>query len=418
MERILKHVKNCVSQFSDKRTGKNKQYRMEEIGMAAYSVFHMQSSSFLEHQQKMEKKIGSHNGESLFGFQKIPTDNHIRTCLDHVKEDECSVFFENILNEIDLTEWMVNGRLTIAIDGVTFFSSSKINCSCCLKKEHRNGTVTYSHAALCPVIVHPFEKRIIPLMPEFIKNEDGFDKQDCEINAAKRWINKKQDFLSQHKVILIADDLFSRGPLIEQINDIPEIDYIFVAKDSSHEYMKQWFDDLLEQDKGIFCVDDKKYASHVFNYEFCNQIPLNSTHLKTSYFTMTVHNKKGKQLYFNSFVTSLKLDKKKIHTIACIGRNRWRIENEAFNILKNNGYHLEHNFGHGKKHLSNILAILNIMAFTVHVIWRIIYENFDKLFDAFSSRKQVFYTLSTLTMMLHFESWETLFNFVKEKFDL
>ncbi|CAO5682243.1 MAG: hypothetical protein HEEMFOPI_01637 [Holosporales bacterium] len=127
--------------------------------------------------------------------------------------------------------------------------------------------------------------------------------------------------------------------------------------------MKKWFDDLSSEDKTSSCVNEKTYVSHVFNYWFCNNIPLNSNHLKTSYFTMHVKNKKGKQIYFNFFVKSLILNKNNIHMFSCVGRNRWRIENESFNILKNNGYHLEHNFGHGKKNLANFLDVLNIMAF-------------------------------------------------------
>ncbi|CAO5682228.1 MAG: ISNCY family transposase ISMae2 [Holosporales bacterium] len=184
MEKILDYVKACVGQIKDKRTGNNKQYTMEEIVMSAYSEFHMQSPSFLDHQKKMEKRMNVHNRESLFGFKKNPTDNHIRTSLDHVQEEECESFFDHVLNEIDLNEWRIDGRLIIAFDGVVFFSSSKISCPHCLKKEHRNGTITFSHSALCSVIVHPHQKRVIPLMPEFIKNEDGFDKQDCEMNSA------------------------------------------------------------------------------------------------------------------------------------------------------------------------------------------------------------------------------------------
>ncbi|NDH69127.1 MAG: hypothetical protein EBY22_14755 [Gammaproteobacteria bacterium] len=165
LQKYIDRVATCIQNFKDNRQGRNKSYTMKEIGMSAYSVFHMQSPSFLAHQQNMKRRKGEHNGNTLFGFSKIPSDNHIRQCLDHVDPNALAPFFENIPKEVDKAEWFIDGRLLIAIDGVNFFSSSKIHCLCCLKKEHSNGTITYSHAALCPVIVHPSQKQVLPLMP-------------------------------------------------------------------------------------------------------------------------------------------------------------------------------------------------------------------------------------------------------------
>jgi hypothetical protein len=419
LQKYIDRVATCIQNFKDNRQGRNKSYTMKEIGMSAYSVFHMQSPSFLAHQQNMKRRKGEHNGNTLFGFSKIPSDNHIRQCLDHVDPNALAPFFENIPKEVDKAEWFIDGRLLIAIDGVNFFSSSKIHCLCCLKKEHSNGTITYSHAALCPVIVHPSQKQVLPLMPEFIKNEDGNEKQDCEINAAKRWIEANKEFLSMHKVILLADDLFSREQFIELIESIPEVDYIFVAKPSSHTYMYQWIADLDANDRLAITVSDKAFASNDHHYSISNGVPLNSKAgaLKVSYLDMVVVNKRGKQKYHNSFVTSLNLTPQNIHKIACMGRNRWKIENEAFNVLKTKGYHLAHNFGHGSKNLANVLAILNIVAFTVHTLWQITNEIFHNMFNAFSSRKQFFQNLVSLTLFHLFDSWEHFLDFVKDGLD-
>jgi hypothetical protein len=97
-----------------------------------------------------------------------------------------------------------------------------------------------------------------------------------------------------------------------------------------------------------------------------------------------------------------------------MGRNRWRIENEAFNVLKTKGYNLSHNFGHGDKNLANLLTVFNIIAFTVHTVWQIANETFQKMFNAFSSRKQFFQALLTLTIFHLFHSWEHLLDFVKD----
>lgn len=409
-------LKNCVSKFGDERKGRNKQYTMEEIGMAAYSVFHMQSPSFLAHQQNMKKRKGQHNGKTLFGFETIPSDNHIRQQLDPVSPDSLAPFFEEVTRSLNKEEWSIDGRFLMAIDGVTFFSSPKIHCSCCLRKESAQGHVTYSHAALCPVIVHPILQQVIPLLPMFIQNEDGKEKQDCELNAAKRWITQNEEFLKEHKVILLGDDLFSREPLVKMIDKLDGVDYIFVAKPGSHTHMYQWIDGMKAQDKTASTVSDKAFASHVHNYVFANQVPLNGSETSPSvaYFDMKVANKKGAQLYHNTFVTSLYLTPESIHKIACMGRNRWRIENEAFNVLKTKGYHLQHNFGHGSKNLANLFATFNLVAFAIHTLWKLAHEMFNKMWNAFSSRKQFFQSLTTLTLFHLFQSWEHLLDFVKD----
>lgn len=415
LEECIDQIKSCVRKFDDPRQGNNKSYSMEEIGMAAYSVFHLQSPSFLSHQKNMKRKKGSHNGKTLFGFSNIPSDNHIRQVLDSVPPEAMDPFFDYALGAMSLEEWLVDGRFLVALDGVTFFSSSAINCSCCLRKELSNGT-RYSHAALCPVIVHPSQKQVLPLAPLFIKNEDGQSKQDCEINAAKRWVLANKEFLTRNKVILLGDDLFSRAPFIDLIQTLPDVDYVFVAKPASHPYLYQWIEDLDSKDKISHVVNEKAFASHNHHYIMANAVPLNGGENAppVSFLDMMVFNKKGKQLYHNTFVTSLTLSYQNIHQIACMGRNRWRIENEAFNVLKTKGYNLSHNFGHGDKNLANLLAVFNIIAFTVHTLWQITNETFQKMFNAFSSRKQFFQALLTLTIFHLFNSWEHLLDFVND----
>jgi hypothetical protein len=403
----------------DCRLGKNKQYKIEEIASAAFSVFFMQSSSFLAHQKNLKKRKGDHNGRTLFGVSKIPSDNHIRQTLDTISPDELEPLFMEMFESLDKDEWCVDGRLLIAIDGITFFSSPTINCDCCLKKQCSNGKTSYTHAALCPVVVHPTQKAVFPLPPMFIQNSDGQEKQDCEVNAAKRWILKNQEFLSQHKVILLGDDLFSRDPMIKLIKSIPDVDCIFVAKPSSHPSIEPYRERLHESSKTKVEISDKAFASHVHKYDFSNKIPINGdvNCEDISYFHMEIYNKNNKKLYTNSFATTIPLTAKNIHTIACAGRNRWRIENEAFNVLATRGYHLKHNFGHGQKNLANFLTTLNILAFTVHNLCQLTDSLFQKVFTAFSSRKQFFQSIVTLTIFHLFTSWEELLEFMLESLE-
>ena len=63
-----------------------------------------------------------------------------------------------------------------------------------LEKHHRNGSITYSHQLLGAALIHPDRREVIPLMPEPIVKQDGTEKNDCERNAAKRFLAKlRQD---------------------------------------------------------------------------------------------------------------------------------------------------------------------------------------------------------------------------------
>ena len=82
LDALLASLRSCLDQFPDKRRGLNTTYRLPDIGMAAFSVFFMQSPSFLAHQRQFEEGHGRSNCASLFGIPKIPSDNHIRDLLD------------------------------------------------------------------------------------------------------------------------------------------------------------------------------------------------------------------------------------------------------------------------------------------------------------------------------------------------
>ena len=85
-----------------------------------------------------------------------------------------------------------------------YHSSKKISCPCCLSCTHQNAQVSYHHQALLPVIVSPQQKAVISLPPEFITPQDGSEKQDCEQNAAKRWIEHHAALFADQPVTLLG----------------------------------------------------------------------------------------------------------------------------------------------------------------------------------------------------------------------
>lgn len=80
----MSYLEEAIGEFPDRRTGENTQYSLRDSALGAFSVFFSQSPSFLSDQQSMHKSKGSSNATTIFGIDKIPTDNWIRTLLDPV----------------------------------------------------------------------------------------------------------------------------------------------------------------------------------------------------------------------------------------------------------------------------------------------------------------------------------------------
>lgn len=83
-----------------------------------------------------------------------------------------------------------------------------------------------------------------------------------------------------------------------------------------------------------------------------------------------------------------------------------RLQNENNNVLKNHGYHFEHNFSHGKKYLANLLATLNLLAFLLHIALDFLDEVYREIRSSMPSRRTFFEQVRTLLQVIPFDSWE------------
>ncbi|MCK5855645.1 MAG: transposase [Sulfurovaceae bacterium] len=384
--------------------------------MSAFSMFHMQSSSFLEFQRKMQDETGKNNAKSLFDIDRIASDNHIRDMLDHIDPSYLAPLYKEQLGYLKnakiLDAYKYMNKYLIALDGTQYHSSKTICCKNCLRREYKEGEITYSHQAITPVIVFPNESRVISLMPELIKNGDGKEKQDCEINASKRWLKSSKAL--NLKAILLGDDLYAHEPFCrDALNS--GYDFIFVAKEDSHKIMYEhinFIEGIGEIDKHE-TIEGKANEKEIWKYKFVNEVPINGNKdaLKVNWVELEVFDKKGTRTYKNAFITDIEITKKNVREIALAGRTRWKIENENNNILKTKGYHLEHNFGHGKEHLSGFLFTMNILAFLFHTVLDFLDEDYAKA-RARLPREEFFREINVLTKHLYFDEWETLMLFM------
>jgi hypothetical protein len=369
----------------------------------------------------MEKAHGRHNARSLFGVGRIPCDTHIRQTLDPVPPSALFGLFDDLhtafaeTGRLEALRAVQNTRL-IALDATWYFSSQHLACPHCSSLQHAEGPATHYHSAITPVIVSPGHSQVVPLRPEFITPQDGRLKQDCEINAAKRWLRAHAARYATGNDTLLGDDLYAHQPFCRQVL-LHGFHFLFTCKPASHATLHSWVEGLaaggqLHTLKLRVKGKSNRWEHH--RYRWANGVPLTDGDdaLKVNWCELTITDGQGAAGYKNSFITDWPIRADNVAGWVAAGRARWKIENENNNVLKTKGYHLEHNFGHGQQHLSSLLLTMNLLAFGWHTLLEVTDESYRLIRAAVGARRKFFQHLEALTAYWFFETWERLMDFM------
>jgi len=414
LDRLISELKQVFEAFPDMRTGRNSQYEIGDAGLGAFSVFFTQSASFLEYQEEMKRLKGRSNAENLFGMRNIPSDSHIRNLLDPVSPKNLNSMYRLVFERLEaggvLEAFRSHERsYLVAMDGTEYFSSQKIHCSSCSHRELSNGKTNYYHSVITPVIVQADNEHVISLEPEFIVPQDGHEKQDCEIEASKRWLREHGAYYAKRNITILGDDLYSHEPFCRAVLD-ENLNFILVCLPTSHAMTYEWVD-FLERSGAVRTVVRTRWTGRrreIDTYRYMESVPLRDHHdtLMVNWCELTTTDEASHVLYQNAFVTNFAINDQNVVEIVAAGRSRWKIENENNNTLKTKGYHFEHNYAHGQQHLSALLASLIILALLVHTVLEWMDDQYRLLRQKLPSRQQLFDDLRTLTRYLCFESWD------------
>jgi len=379
--------------------------------MSAFAMMFFQDPSILQFQKRLDDAIHNNNLRTLFLVQSIPKDSQMRDVIDEIDSKELEPIFNDYFNALQrgkhLEQYQIfGGYYLISMDGSGYFSSEKICCHRCLRKEDKKGKLRYEHQILQAALMHPMMRQVIPLAPEAVRNTDGNERQDCEIEAGKRLIKKIRKSHPKLKIIIMADSLYSKQPFIEEVK-ANRMSYVLVAKAKDHKILMEWVNEqrqLKEVSKTE--VKDRKGRIHV--YEWINEVPLkgNKDTLWVNYFEYWIIDK-GKVTYHNIWVTDIIIEENNVTELVKAGRCRWNIENETFNTLKNQGYHIEHNYGHGERHLSMNFFLLNLLAFFMHQIFELTDGLYQQLRQKFGSKRNLWDHMRASTHLIIFPDWLT-----------
>jgi hypothetical protein len=429
-DEIVRLFHQRLDQLPDHRQGgNNTTYEIKDAALGASAVFFTQSPSFLTYQKQMEEMKGRSNATTLFGIERTPTTPQIRNLLDPVPPEELYPLFRTMLEALaedgQLDRFRAfNDNLLLPLDGTQYFSSQKIHCDQCSRQQLTNGQILYSHKVVTAVVVHPDLAQVLPLEPELIRPQDGQTKQDCEIAAAKRWLKRCGLAYAVYKMTLLGDDLYAHQPFCQEVL-ANKLNFIFVCKPDSHQKLYEWLDFLQAKPGETLPTLTRRYwngqFAEIWTYRYINQVPLRGGQnaLDVNWCELSIiREETGQQLYLNSFVTNYQIEADNVEAIVEAGRTRWKTENEGNNVLKNRGYHLDHNFGHGHQHLSATLLTLNLLAFFFHTILHLIDNRYQRLRAHLGARRTFFNDIRTLTRYLCFDSWDHLLNFMLAQLEL
>jgi len=372
-------------------------------------MFSLKDASLLEFDKRRAK---DNNLKSIYGIENIPSDTQLRTILDPVQPVDIRPLYKGVFRDLQrgkVLEKLVfmDGYYLLSLDGTGYFSSKQIHCASCLeKKNSKTGEITYSHQVLGGAIVHPDFKEVIPLAPEPIIKQDGETKNDCERNAAKRFLAQFRKDHPHLPVIIIEDALSANAPHIKELGK-HNLRYILGVKEGDHDFLFDYVETAHQA--GQTTEYERTVNGVTHRFRFINQVPLNASNQDVLVNFVEYWEVDGNKIQHFCWITDLTVTQSNVFQIMRGGRTRWKIENETFNTLKNQGYHFEHNYGHGDQNLSVVFAMLMMLAFLVDQAQQLACALFQAVLKKEGSRKSLWDHMRALFYTLEFASLEDIF---------
>lgn len=411
---LFRSVRCGFDKIPDHRPG-DVDISLTDALMSAFAMFSLKDPSILAFEERIKDEEESHNLSSIYGVKNIPSDSRMREILDEVCQKYIRPRFTDVFRKLQrgkALEEMVfmNGCYLASVDGTGFFSSEKLSSDSCLeKKNKKTGKVSYHMQMLGASIVHPNYKEVIPLCPEMIIKQDGQEKNDCERNAAKRFFKHLRREHPHLPLIITEDALSPNAPHIRDLK-AHKLHFILGVKPGDHAFLFDYVNNSLHN-AGVteFECKDEANPEITHRFRFLNEVPLNASNqvLKVNFLEYwEITHKETKHF---SWVTDFTITTENVYQIMRGGRARWKIENETFNTLKNQGYNFGHNYGLGKKHLSSIFTLLMMLAFLVDQAQQLCCALFKSVWKKLGSKKALWENMRSLFKCLKVDSMEMLY---------
>jgi Transposase DDE domain len=407
------------AQLPDHRRA-NSSYDLADVLRSAFAMFSLKSPSLLAFKEltRQEEK----NLKAIYQIRSIPSDTQMRTTLDPLSPAPLRTLFAKLFHKLSeagvikqYEYW--KGQLVISIDGVEHFCSTNVHCNHCTIRAHRNGETSYHHAGLAAVLVHPDQEEVFTLDFEPILNADGSKKNDCERNAAKRLCQDLHERYPDLKPILVEDALYANAPHIRQITGYGWL-FVLNVKPDSHESLERQIAGRKSSGQvKELRITDPQGIKHYFAWTNDLCLCESAIDVSVNYLLYEQTDKKGKVTRW-TWITNIPLNARSVEAVMRAGRARWKIENETFNTLKNQGYNFEHNYGHGKQNLATILALMMFLAFTVDQMIQRCWRLFRQVRGGLRTKAKLWDMVRSLFKVQPFPTMDALYRQIADLYDI
>jgi hypothetical protein len=383
LEAMLELVSQPVAPLPDPRCAERIDSSLHDTLMSGFALLFFQYPNLLALQRKMKQRRHQCNVETLFGVREVPSATQMRAMLDGVPVELLRPVFPALFAQrrragwaTELTTPLSSGAdqgtySTLMLDGSDYLHSTRLQCPSCLQRHDSSGAVHCRHTVVSGTVVKADAPRVLPLDVEEVRHDDGQDKQDGEIQAAKRFIPR---WRYAHPPLALSsggDDLYCHEPFLWQRRE-HRMPHVLVCKPGAHAevYREVAAPDALgalergQWPEGPACrrrCSTSRVARGVALTE--------SGRVRGTFLEGWSQNRSGKQLYHNAWCTDLEVRGDNGAEIVGIGRARWQIEHEQCNVQKNHGDALTHNSGQGQQTWSMVFYLLNLLAVIAHMIW-------------------------------------------------
>ena len=419
-DKLYKAVIIPLFESIEDNRSENLSYDLTDALKSGFAIYSLKFASLFSFRKK--SKAEQSNLTQVYGIKKIPSDNGLRKILDEVFPSHLRQGFHNLFLWIKqqglLKRYQYwHKHIIVSIDGVEHFCSDKVSCQHCMQRNLTNGNINYYHAMLSAAIVHPSEKEVFILDNEPIVKQDGSKKNDCERNAAKRMLKNFKSLYSNELMVFVFDALYACQPIIKLLLDNANWSFVINIKPDGHKSLFRQF--KARDNRGHVKWYDHENEEGHHKFGFTNDLALNDTHARVRvnmlYYQLT--NLKGEVKTF-TWITNIKLIKSNMFKIMRMGRSRWKIENETFNTLKNQGYHFEHNFGHGEKNLCTVFAFLMMLSFCVDQIQQHACQYFKMILTELKTKVKLWESLRAVFKILPCKNMTQIFFCIAEMYQI
>ena len=380
VEPLLRHIEKTIKHFcpklsehidysyTDPRRVKSVKYKLSEVLLATVFMYMMRTPSRNDMNEERTNIIFKSNYEKYFKL-KLPhmdTVNNVLEALDpSILESIKRHIIKQLLSKRTLHKFKLLGRyFIVAIDGTGVYKYKKEPYPGCPYKVSKNNVKTYTQSVVEAKLIgsNGFS---ISLVSEWIINEDGKTKQDCEQNATKRLIKKLKAQYPRLPILILLDGLFGNAPMMK------------IIKENNWEYLIVW------KDKTLYSLQDlvAEHRSTKKTIQVKKEIVINRFKkiLQTYEYDDNQLDNKGNKLYYIKmeeekihiehpentsktkfvFMSSISPDNTNFKELIKGGRLRWKIENEGFNTQKRKGYNMHHKMN--RKNLTGIKNYYNCL---------------------------------------------------------